>query len=270
MATDSSHISTSTTQSSDMRKYNAVVLGATGATGKALVRELLQAEKWDKITTIGRRAVKDDVFSDISDASSRLHQIVTDTDKNQYNDVKSSFANNDAVFCCLGTTIKQAGSDENFKKIDLHLVHNGGENASAASVPHFSLLTSSSASTDSWFLYTRTKGEAEEAIKALNFKSIGIFRPSLLMTDREESRPMEALARSVFPKISWMLPRGAKEIKVESVAKVMRIDAEHQLERYISSSSSSSSSASSSAEPTPNKCNIIEYNNTDLLDVIKK
>eukprot|EP01111_Echinosteliopsis_oligospora_P013704 TRINITY_DN4988_c0_g1_i1.p1 TRINITY_DN4988_c0_g1~~TRINITY_DN4988_c0_g1_i1.p1 ORF type:complete len:118 (+),score=8.77 TRINITY_DN4988_c0_g1_i1:64-417(+) len=66
------------------RKYQAVVLGATGATGKALVRELLIADKWNKVTTIGRRAVADDVFSDIPNASSKLEQIVTDTDAHQF------------------------------------------------------------------------------------------------------------------------------------------------------------------------------------------
>eukprot|EP00026_Physarum_polycephalum_P015936 Phypoly_transcript_16741.p1 GENE.Phypoly_transcript_16741~~Phypoly_transcript_16741.p1 ORF type:complete len:256 (+),score=44.59 Phypoly_transcript_16741:31-798(+) len=204
--------------------HSAVVLGASGATGKALVKELLVNPKWTKVTTIGRTPLDLTGHANLE----KLNQVTIDM-KDGYEPASKSFEGHDAVFCCLGTTIKKAGSQENFRKIDYDLVIQGGAKAKAANVPYFGLVSSMSANANSSIFYSRTKGEAEDGLKAQQHPVLGIFQPGLLMTERNESRPGESVAQAVFPYLSWMLPKNYKEISVETVAKAMIVDAERNL-----------------------------------------
>lgn len=104
----------------------------------------------------------------------------------------------DVVFCCLGTTRKDAGSAEAFIKVDHDYVLAAARLALSAGVPHFSIVTASGSNADSWFLYMQTKGKVENALKALNFSHLSIFQPGLLLRP-DNTRFGEKLA-------TWFMP----------------------------------------------------------------
>jgi uncharacterized protein YbjT (DUF2867 family) len=95
------------------------------------------------------------------------------------------------AFCCLGTTIKKAGSQDAFYKVDFTYVLELARAASRAGAKQFLLVTALGADPKSRIFYSRVKGEVEEAVRQVRFESVHIFRPSLLLGERAESRPGE-------------------------------------------------------------------------------
>ena len=93
--------------------------------------------------------------------------------------------------------------------------------AKEAHVPTFSYISASGANEDSWFFYNKVKGLNEHHLADLGFPSLLVYRPSLLVTPREESRPGERFAQAVMPCFDWMLPNSVKSITVETVARSM-------------------------------------------------
>eukprot|EP01114_Cavostelium_apophysatum_P015274 TRINITY_DN4125_c0_g1_i1.p1 TRINITY_DN4125_c0_g1~~TRINITY_DN4125_c0_g1_i1.p1 ORF type:complete len:253 (-),score=25.74 TRINITY_DN4125_c0_g1_i1:35-793(-) len=168
----------------------ALVLGGTGAVGKATVLELLRSPSFSKVKTIGRRKV------DVADAglssqdSEKLEQVVIDMDK--MSEYKAEFENFDAAFCCLGSTRKDAGSAENFRKIDFGYTSTFANLCKSAGIRQFHLVSSTGANANSWFLYPKTKGQAEDAVKELHFDHTLIYRPGLLQ--RPNPRTVEKIA----------------------------------------------------------------------------
>ncbi|DBB02020.1 TPA: hypothetical protein ACH3X1_000602 [Trebouxia sp. C0004] len=135
----------------------------------------------------------------------------------------SAFENAHSVFCTLGTTRKDAGNAEQFKKVDLHYVQLAAQAAKQAGVQHFSLCTVKGANANMWasslspfhaLLYIKTKGQAEEAVKAQGFACVSIFRPGTL--DRgQQARWNERLASRLMT-----------TTPVKDVARAMVLDAE--------------------------------------------
>lgn len=103
------------------------------------------------------------------------------------------------AFCCLGTTHAQAGSKAAFAAVDRDLVLHFAERARAAGVARFGLVSSVGADAGAPSHYLRIKGEAEDAISAMDFDALHIIRPSLLLGSRAESRPAEDLAQKLAP-----------------------------------------------------------------------
>jgi uncharacterized protein YbjT (DUF2867 family) len=210
-------------QQSGKKGYTAIVIGGTGAVGRELVKELLISVHTSKVTVITRKK--------LSQSHPKLHNIVIPNFDSILRDDQDIFEGQtfNAAFSTLGTTIKAAGSEEAFIRVDLdyniafarHLLRGGCK--------HFTLLTSIGSNPESWFFYPRIKGLVENAIQAFSFNSISIFRPSVLLTEREESRPAERVAQIVFPLFRGVL-RGwfAKyaAIEVTDVARAMRLDYE--------------------------------------------
>lgn len=111
----------------------------------------------------------------------------------------------DVVFCAHGTTRKTAGSDEAFVHIDKDLVVEMARQAKAAGVKHFSLVSSVGASSDSFMLYPRTKGQTIDEIKAMGFERFSVFKPGLLITEeRPDSRPAEHVFVAISPFLNWI------------------------------------------------------------------
>ncbi|KAL6067620.1 Nucleoside-diphosphate sugar epimerase [Balamuthia mandrillaris] len=230
---------TGTTMSAPQRR--AIVLGATGAVGKSLVTQLLRSSTFSTVTTLGRRSVPLETYLDSNSTeeedgkdtdaiSQKLHQQVLE-DLSQLSEHQELFSGHDTVFCCLGTTIKTAGSQEQFRKVDHDYVMAAATIGRAQGVRQFSLVSSVGANPNAWAFYSRVKGEVEQDLKSLGFPTLSIFRPSLLMTARPEHapRPGEAIAQRVWPWISWSLVgplRKYREIPVETVAQAMLVDAE--------------------------------------------
>jgi len=107
----------------------------------------------------------------------------------------------DDVFCCLGTTIKQAGSEEAFRRVDFGYVTEAAHIAAAEGAEQFGLVSALGADAGSRVFYNRVKGEAEDAVRALPFRSVHILRPSLLLGERKEFRLGERIAEAA----AWAL-----------------------------------------------------------------
>ena len=110
-----------------------------------------------------------------------------------------------AFVCCLGTTLKAAGSREAFVAVDRGLVLRLAQIARDLGADHAVLVSSVGASAQSGNFYLRVKGEAERGIAAMGFRRVDVLRPGLLLGERRGSRPMETLARTVAPVVNPLL-----------------------------------------------------------------
>jgi len=157
------------------------------------------------------------LFALPDNAVPKVEQVVVDFEK--IGDYKQQLAGIDKAFCTLGSTRKKAGSAEAFRKIDRDYVTNTARVLKEGGTREFGLMTAGGADKNSMFLYNQVKGEVEEDCKAIGFERLAIFRPGLLITPREESRPLETFAQAIYP--DFMLPENAKSTKVETVARAM-------------------------------------------------
>ena len=147
----------------------ALVIGATGATGKDLVKQLCQDSDFDEIDIFVRRR------SDFHHEKVKAHLVDFDHPEEWKHLVKG-----DVAFSCLGTTLKSAGSKENQKIIDYDYQFNFAKAAKENKVEDYILVSAYGANPDSKIFYSRIKGELEEAVKNLKFEKTTIFKPGML------------------------------------------------------------------------------------------
>lgn len=194
----------------------AVVFGSTGLVGRSLVKQLLDHPEYSAVTCINRREQSIDnpknkeFIDDLSDTSKLAEYITGGED----------------VFCCLGTTIKKAGSRENFEKVDLELPVAIGKACEKNKVSHYLVVSSIGADAKSGNFYLRTKGTMEEAVKKMNISHKTIVRPSMLLGKRNEFRAGEEIVK-VLMKIAAPLMFGNwkkyRAIQAGEVAKAMLV-----------------------------------------------
>lgn len=165
---------------------SAVVAGATGLIGRALVECLSQTNMpFSYVSALVRR--KGAGFR-----SARVREV--EVDYRHLADATPHLAATDA-FCCLGTTIKKAGSKEAFEEVDLTFVRSFARYARLAGARRFYLISAVGANPESLVFYSRVKGEAERAVSIEPFEGVCLIRPSLLLGERpNDPRPGEALA----------------------------------------------------------------------------
>jgi uncharacterized protein YbjT (DUF2867 family) len=120
-------------------------------------------------------------------------------------------------FCCLGTTIKTAGSWENFEKVDHAAIVEFARIARAHDARSFTLVSAMGANASSMFFYNQVKGRTENDVKALGFRSLIIFRPALLVGPRQESRLAESIAAKSLVPISRLLPARTRKYLITDV-----------------------------------------------------
>ncbi|KAM8761870.1 oxidoreductase HTATIP2-like isoform 1-T2 [Acanthopagrus schlegelii] len=197
------------------------ILGASGETGKTLLRELLERNIFSKITLIGRRQL---TFE--GKEYEKLAQEVVDFEK--LDDHAAAFQGHDVGYCCLGTTRAKAGA-EGFVRVDHDYVLKSAELAKSGGCTHYHLLSSRGADKTSNFLYLKVKGQVEADIEALGFDKYAIYRPGVLLVDRQESRPGEWLTRKFFGAFSSVCST-SMAIPIEAVAKAMVSNTLIQLE----------------------------------------
>lgn len=203
-----------------MSARTALLLGATGLVGGHCLEMLLQDEHYTHVETVGRRPA--------ARVHRKLKQHVIDfkTLKVQTNQIKA-----DDVFCCLGTTIKNAGSREAFRKVDYEYPLEVATVASANGAEQFLLVSSLGANARSSMFYSRVKGEIEAAVSALPFDGVQIFRPSLLLGERKERRTGERVAEMSLKLFAFMLRGSFKKYRaVEAVtvaAAMIRVAKQH-------------------------------------------
>ncbi len=209
----------------------ALVAGSTGLVGKQLVQILAASHEYEAVIALVRKGsniIHDGVFT-VEVEYERLAEYSED--------LKA-----DDVFCCLGTTMKKAGSKDNFYKVDftypLELAKITEKNGS----DQFNIITASGANAESMFYYNRVKGEIEKAISQLSIPTINIFRPSLLLGEREEKRTGEQIGAVISKLINpLMLGRFRKyrSIKGSVVARAMfNVNQKHKKGIHIYESNS--------------------------------
>lgn len=183
---------------------HAIVAGGTGLVGGALLQLLSSDPRYRRVTALVRREVV-------------LPRGVTaqPVDFEHLDDLTLSDV--DVAFCCLGTTRKDAGSAAAFRRVDLDYVLAFARLARRAGATRFLLVSSIGASASSPFLYPKTKGEGEDAVAALGFRSVVIVRPSFLVGVRGRNRSGEAVALRVS---EWIRP-----LLIGPLAKYAPIDA---------------------------------------------
>lgn len=154
----------------------ALVIGATGSTGKELVEQLLEDSDYTSVSIFVRRS--------IGKSHPKLTEHVVDFSKiNQF----TALITGDVLFSCIGTTLKLAGSKENQWKIDFDIPAAVAVEAKKNDVKSFVLVSSYGASSKSTIFYSKMKGKLEDYIAALNFEQYLVFRPGPLIrknTDR--------------------------------------------------------------------------------------
>src|SRR6267378_5746788 len=172
----------------------ALLAGATGLIGNHVLQFLLADRTWGRVITVGRRITPH--------KHEKLEQRVLDLGALE---TMSDLPHVDDVFCCLGTTIKQAGSPPAFRLVDHDFVVGLARAGLRAGATQFLLVSAIGADPESRLFYSRVKGETETAIRKLAYQSIQIFRPSLLLGARPEFRLGERIAMLGAPVLSALL-----------------------------------------------------------------
>lgn len=116
----------------------------------------------------------------------------------------------DIVFCCLGSTIKAAGGKQAFRHVDYTLVVDGAKSALALGAKQLLAVSALGANADSFFFYSRVKGETESALRGQGWQHLTLARPSILLGKRKDNRPLESLAAPllrIFP-ATWRAIEG--------------------------------------------------------------
>ena len=203
---------------------SVIVIGATGLVGRELLKQLNQIESCEKITAIVRH-------EDIELKSLKKVQqfilddflLLNDEDANGYSH----------AFSCLGTTLKKAGSKQNFYNVDYEM------NAHFADLfettdTHYLLISAMGANAQSKIFYNKVKGELENHIQSLNLKYVSILRPSLLLGERQEQRTLEDMTQKLYRKFSHLVPNTFKykPVTAEQVAHTMVDAARTQTDKF--------------------------------------
>jgi uncharacterized protein YbjT (DUF2867 family) len=205
------------------------VLGATGAVGSALVRELLAEPAWASVTIFVRQPTT--MFAGHPGAS-KLSEHRMDVDRLASQVAGELALRRDAqlgavaAFCTLGVGQPRKVSRTELRRVDVGIAEAFANGCRSAEVPHFSLLTAVGADPSSRNPYLKVKGDIEQAVVALEFQRSSLFRPSLLVTRTLRYGLQDRITQAVFPRISRFLPSRLREVTVESLGRAMRVNAE--------------------------------------------
>jgi uncharacterized protein YbjT (DUF2867 family) len=196
-----------------MTNRKALIAGATGLIGGHCLQALLDDPNYSEVIALVRKP--------IVKTHRKLKTVLT-----KFDNLERELSNIqvDDVFCCLGTTIKKAGSQEAFKRIDLSLVVTVAELMRKQGTEQFLVISALGADKNSKVFYNRVKGEMESALKDLGYPCLRIIRPSLLLGAREEFRLGEKIGVMLTPVLKPFLLGSLKKyrpVEAESVAEFM-------------------------------------------------
>jgi uncharacterized protein YbjT (DUF2867 family) len=191
----------------------ALLAGGTGLVGSHVLQELLADDTWSRVVTVGRRPT--------ALRHAKLEQRILDLGAVE---AQGDLPGADDVFCCLGTTIKQAGSQAAFRRVDHDFVVGLARAGLRMGATQFLLISAIGADPESRVFYSRVKGEAEAAVRALPYRAVQIFRPGLLLGERSDFRLGERIAMLAVPLLHPFLVGGLRRyhsIKASDVARAM-------------------------------------------------
>ena len=194
-----------------MRNLDAIVIGATGATGKELVVRLLEDSDFNSVSIFVRKKPT------ISHKKLKTYKI----DFSKIGNF-SELIKGDVLFSCLGTTLKTAGSKVKQYKVDYTYQYEFAKYASENGVSLYSLVSSTGANSKSFFFYPKIKGQLEDSVKKLPFKTIHIFQPPILIRQAELIRRGEKFAIKIFSSLNNLgILKSHKPIPVSTLANRM-------------------------------------------------
>lgn len=195
------------------RPVQACVAGGTGLIGRALLARLVQDPRFSAVTALVRRA------DQVPGLPGGVRGQVVDYATIRPSGVLPSI---DWAFCCLGSTIKVAGSQAAFRAVDFDAVLAFARAAKAAGANRLAVVSAMGADPTSAVFYNRVKGEMEQALTALKLPHLVIARPSLLLGERttlgQPGRPGERFAQALMPAVGWLIPRKLRPIRADAVA----------------------------------------------------
>jgi uncharacterized protein YbjT (DUF2867 family) len=186
----------------------AILIGATGLVGGHCLKILL--ERYETVTAIARRST--------GITHPRLTERRIDFERLGTIEIPASAH----VYCALGTTIKQAGSEDAFRRVDFEYPRMLAQHASGSRGARFILVSSVGADANSRNFYLRIKGELEAAIQAIPLEAVHIFRPSFLVGERSEKRAGEAVGIAVAQALGFLLVGGLRKYRAIEAATVAR------------------------------------------------
>ena len=200
-----------------MRNRVAVVAGPTGLTGGYLLRVLAEDAFFDSVVALSRRPME------------FIHPKVITRQVDLADLPGAAIAGATHVFCCLGTTMRQAGNEAAFRAVDYEYPLHLARRAATLGAQRFLLVSSVGANAHSGNFYLRVKGELEDQLRGLPFEALHLFRPSFLMGMRAEKRPGEGLGLVLARTLEWALVAGLRKyrpIAAAVLARAMAVTAE--------------------------------------------
>jgi uncharacterized protein YbjT (DUF2867 family) len=192
---------------------SAAIVGATGLVGSELVTQLLANDRFNVAHILARRLLE--ATDPVRDSKLVQHQI--DFKRLAQSDWPAS----DILFCCLGTTIKKAGSQAAFREVDFDYVVESARRARSAGARRLVVVSAMGANPDSRIFYNRVKGEMEGSVAALGYESVVILRPALISGERRERRPIERVWQAAFKIGNRILPPKYRSVPAKSIAAAM-------------------------------------------------
>lgn len=199
-----------------------VLLGATGLVGNHLLAKLLTADTPHQILSIGRTKPAlpkqfKNATQEIGSTSKQFEFIESDLQSEEKtSEIITAFQTESAVdllICCLGTTIKAAGSRQAFFNVDHDLVLKSAKSARQCGIKRMMLISAINANDQSNVFYSKVKGQAEQSLKALGFSQLVIIKPSLLMGQRNTFRFAESVSAPIMRLINPMLLGSLKKYR---------------------------------------------------------
>ena len=192
----------------------ALLAGATGLVGRALLPMLLAGKQYGSVHVLLRRAAPDIR----ANAKLKVHQV-------DFARLPEAFPTVDDVFIALGTTIKVAGSEVAFRQVDFDFVVNTARAARAGGATRLAVVSALGADAKSRVFYNRVKGEMQAAVARFGYESVVVAQPSLLLGDRaalgQPARSGEVWAARLLRPLGWMVPKGVRPIPARAVASAL-------------------------------------------------
>jgi uncharacterized protein YbjT (DUF2867 family) len=210
-----------------MKKLNALVIGATGATGREIVKLLLKDNEVEKVTIFVRN------LPTLEHEKLKTHVI-------DFNEIEKhkDLIKGDVLFSALGTTKKAAGGKKEQYLVDYTYQHEFAKIAAENGVENYSLVSSTGANANSSFFYPKIKGALEEAVKKLKFKKIDIFQPPMLVRQQDLIRDGEKSGIKVLNVLNKIgILKSQKPLKVNKLAEKMvknaKITTQEKVSTYL-------------------------------------
>jgi len=201
----------------------ALVAGATGLIGQQLVEQLLKSDRYAEVRTLVRKP------------TGRHHPKLVEVDYD-FDQPDAGQLRGDDVFCCLGTTMKKAGSKAAFTKVDHDYPLQVAQAAKQNGATQYLIVTAMGADSSASIFYNRVKGNVEEDLRKIGFDALHIFRPSLLLGNREEKRLGEKIGEAVMGFFDPVMVGPLKKyrtIDAIKVAKAMLVAAQDPLANQV-------------------------------------